>query len=130
MNIVLEFKGEPVRWSSPHIKTRSRYESPPHIAWIEAMRIQIPHQLPDDHVPWNGAVSIVRLEIRRTRPKSNYSEYPITPPDIGNLEKPIEDALQGFVYTNDARIVHKGNVDKIWALGDKEPGVTIEVEPR
>ena len=53
----------------------------------------------------------VKLVIRvyRLRPKScpRYKTLPTTKPDLTNVTKAVEDALQGILFHNDAQVVEK-----------------------
>ena len=47
-------------------------------------------------------------------------------PDRDNLEKSLQDALNGQLWIDDQQIV-TGNVRKLYAGGDEQPGVIVEV---
>ena len=64
------------------------------------------------HVPLR--MSIV-FYIRR--PKRTIMEFPTGRPDLTNLEKTVEDAMNGIVYRDDAQIVEKSS-RKVWTTGD------------
>ena len=61
----------------------------------------------------NAVILDVEIGIQRKSNQKNW-KYPETKPDRTNLLKPIEDALEGIVYTNDSRIVD-GRVTKVFA---------------
>jgi len=56
----------------------------------------------------------------KTRP------YPITRPDLSNLEKGLSDSWNGILFGDDAQIV-KLNLEKHYAA-DGRPGVAVSVE--
>lgn len=58
------------------------------------------------------------------RPKRNRSPFPVSRPDLSNLEKLVEDSMNGIVYPDDAQIVEKVT-RKVWA--DGEPRLYILV---
>ena len=65
-------------------------------------------ELTDSAVIFDCEVGIKR------KPHQKKWQYPKTKPDRSNWLKPIEDALEGIVYTNDSRIVD-GRTRKIFA---------------
>lgn len=78
-------------------------------SWIGTVRhfanLHKPPQLFDDAI---GLVIIYR----KFRPKSVKKEktFLSVKPDLGNLEKPLLDAMQGIIYTNDSRVVFKAEL--------------------
>ena len=51
------------------------------------------------------------------RPKRTRARCPVNRPDLSNLEKLVEDAMNGIVYPDDSQIVEK-HTRKVWADGD------------
>lgn len=83
--------------------------------------------------PHDGAVLLV-VEVRREVPRSWRSAakrekalagklHPTTKPDLLRLIEPVEDALSGLVWTDDARVVEH-QTRKVYA---EESGLSIEV---
>ena len=69
----------------------------------------------------------LQLVFKMPRPRSVKGQrYPAVKPDLSNLEKAVEDALEGIVYTNDSRIVSKTS-RKIYSE-DGFSGVYIKVK--
>jgi len=59
------------------------------------------------------------------RPKSaKKRRYPHAKPDLDNLEKLLNDALEGIVFVNDSRIVKKES-NKYYPLPDQSLGVYV-----
>lgn len=46
-------------------------------------------------------------------------------PDLDNVVKAVQDALNGKAYADDAQIVRYGSVEKCYAAGDEEPHVMV-----
>lgn len=80
----------------------------------------------------------VEMDVFMPRPKSHYGtgrnagkikdsspQFPITKPDIDNIEKLFLDAAEGLLWTNDSRIVHK-NTRLCYADG-RAPGYVVVV---
>jgi len=69
---------------------------------------------------------IIDFIIYRTKPKSTPKKvkFPVTRPDGENYQKLIQDALQGFVYHDDAQII-EWHGRKRWADDDHPPGIDI-----
>lgn len=49
-------------------------------------------------------------------------------PDRSNLEKAVEDAMNGIVWGDDSQVC-AGEVEKWYAASDESPGVRVEVKP-
>jgi Holliday junction resolvase RusA-like endonuclease len=64
----------------------------------------------------------LRLHVYVQRPKSCRRFYPATRPDLDNYIKTVEDALNGIIWTDDARIV-----DIVASKRYGEPGIEITV---
>ncbi len=80
----------------------------------------------------------VEMEIYMPRPKSHFGtgrnsgkikgsspRFPITRPDIDNLEKLFLDAAEGLLWTDDSRIVQK--TTHLWYADDRAPGYIVSV---
>lgn len=50
----------------------------------------------------------------------------VSKPDIDNLAKSVKDALSGLLWRDDSQIAH-ANLSKVYAAGDEQPSVRIEV---
>jgi len=81
--------------------------------------------LPEDWEPYVGPVAVEGAYIY-ARPKNPSSEYKTSVPDLGNLDKAVEDALSGVVYLDDRYIIDHRYV-KSWAEEDQDPGVYVKV---
>lgn len=58
--------------------------------------------------PWDCAIKI-DVTVIVARPKSRSKDkFCVTKPDLDNIEKNLNDAMQKVIYTNDSRIVEKG----------------------
>lgn len=89
----------------------------------EAIQLQLgkqsfPKELIDSPLQCDIDFYILRPESAKKR------RYPHTRPDLGNLEKPICDALEGILITNDSRIVDL-NLRKRYA--EKSPCVIVRL---
>lgn len=95
---------------------------------------RVKSQLPRDHEPWNGGIGIAiiyKLPILKSMPEwekveiveSDNNWAQATKPDKDNLDKPVQDAMEGLVYTNDSRIYHS-TVEKVYS---ETPGIEIKV---
>jgi len=88
-----------------------------------------------DGPPLDGALEVHILAFF-PRPKSmvwRRRPMPRTPkhtkPDLDNVVKAVEDALEGVLWTNDAQIARLV-AEKVWLAGEGErPGVRIQVAP-
>lgn len=89
--------------------------------------------------PLAGALR-VRMVFYRQRPQGHFRsgknshllreaapEYPTGKPDVLKLARPVEDALTGLLWTDDALIVDE-RLTKLYCWGNQRPGVSIEVE--
>ena len=70
------------------------------------------------------APTYLKIEFYMPRPKKTKFDYPITRPDIDNLQKGVLDALNQLAWKDDNQIV-KITVTKLYA---KVPGVFIWAE--
>lgn len=61
------------------------------------------------------------------KPKSVKRSHPSTKPDLDKLFRPVGDALEGTLLSNDSRIVSL-DCAKVYAGEGAEPGVHINVE--
>lgn len=88
-------------------------------------------------MPIDTAIRL-EMDVYMPRPKSHYGsgknsdnikdsspKFPITKPDIDNLEKAFCDAAEGLLWTNDSRIVQK--TTNLWYADDRAPGYDIFV---
>ena len=79
--------------------------------------------------PWDDAVRVEVL-FRIPRPKSRKASEPASrKPDVDKLLRGIFDAMEGIVYTQDARVTG-GSFEKEYALGESLVGALIYVELR
>lgn len=104
-------------------KTRS-YESMIRGAAMDAMA---------GRAPLSGPVEIdLRIEVaipaswsKRKRAEAEAGAlWPAKKPDLSNVQKAVEDALNGVAYGDDSQIVRYGRLEKVYSL---RPGVTVEV---
>jgi Holliday junction resolvase RusA-like endonuclease len=141
--IRLHIVGEPVTWHGfmkGYMTDKQRAQQKRLKTWQHNIAFQVQTQLPDDHEPWDGAIKIVNLIFRVSKPKSSKEKYPTTVGDIDRLMNAVYDALEGVkisryvgivgqVYTNDRRIIgHEGGPWKFWATPDNPPGVELQIE--
>jgi len=126
-NFYLRVEGEPIPWSVSKIYRHGQKKNPRLIAWQRLISLQAKLKHMGD--PWIGAVLVRFITIRRTRPKSNKTKWPIVKPDLDNYIKAVWDALQGIIYVNDSQIVHyERGPRKVWATEIAPPGITLEIE--
>jgi len=104
-------------------KTRS-YESMIRGAAMDAMA---------GRAPLSGPVEIdLRIEVaipaswsKRKRTEAEVGVlWPAKTPDLSNVQKAVEDAMNGVVYGDDSQIVRYRRLEKVYSL---RPGVTVEV---
>lgn len=91
--------------------------------WKRTVLAQIlPHKPP---APVDGPL-VLTVVFYLPRPKSapKRVQYPDRKPDLSNLVKAIEDALNGVVFTDDARLVDVGMSKRY----DVAPGVSIRLD--
>jgi Holliday junction resolvase RusA-like endonuclease len=72
----------------------------------------------------HGAV-FVKLVIYLGKGKLNAKKFPTQRPDLENVEKLLNDALNGIAWADDCLIVGK-QVAKVWA-GDEGPGYRLQI---
>ncbi len=84
--------------------------------------------------PYEGPLSL-HVRFFRERPKSHSGprgvrpsapRYPVTKPDATKLLRPLEDALTGIIWKDDAQIVTQ-HVEKRYCATGEEPRAEIEV---
>lgn len=68
----------------------------------------------------------VRMEFALERPASVKRERPTVKPDVLKLSRPVEDALTGIVWIDDAQITYEV-LTKRYALADEKPHVSLAV---
>lgn len=73
-----------------------------------------------------GALNLM-LCFSLPRPKYPSAQWPTGRPDLSNLVKAIEDALEGMVYDNDSAIVSL-LAAKEWAADGDQPSVLITIK--
>lgn len=126
MNITL--LGQP----TPQARPRTFMRGGRAVTWSpktgqEAYILQIIKQKPP--APFVGPLQI-DFQFFLDRPKSvspRKRKYPSSKPDLDNLEKAIQDAMEGLYYKNDSQIVMKNSV-KLYAQDHKEiPQTKIEL---
>lgn len=147
MNIRLHFPIEPI----PKQSARSRivtkkdgkqfiqhYQTKEIERYEEDIRKMAIYQLGSGFKPLDCPIKVSRLTVAYKPLKGfNASEKEIiskggwifkyTKPDLNdNLLKPIFDALEGLVFTNDSRICEIDNLRKIYY---KKPGIWITLKP-
>lgn len=94
--------------------------------WRAGLTYSAQLALPDDWELYPDAVELYAVYFY-ARPKSNKSKFKVTVPDVGNLDKSLEDALSGVVYVDDKQIVHHSTWKKWVDLDNEEPGVLVRV---
>ncbi len=80
---------------------------------------------------WEGPIWMT-LCFYLPRPKAvsmKKRPYPITIPDLDKLVRTVADALTGVVYSDDNQICWL-NLKKLYADGEKTPGVSILISQR
>lgn len=91
--------------------------------WERDIAIQAKQYAPPE--PWDCAIrmqAIFILSRPKSVPRSRCSVY--TKPDLSNLLKSIEDALEGIIFVNDSRIVAV-DMFKRYVRDGEEPGVEV-----
>jgi len=149
--VLIEVTGLPAPKGSPNVVTHRRAKGG------ERVPLPFPKVLPDSErtVSWanavtNAAVEAMRrghemfvgqalrvvMEFRFKRPAGHYGknglkpsapEYPAVRPDSSKLARTTEDALEGVVFDNDARIVEEV-LRKVYCRPGQTPGAVITVE--
>lgn len=110
--------------------------TPAHIKQAQnSMTLQIMNQLPNGHEPITEAVAIqytfefpLTKDLKKeTRQKIQCGDQVFRPkkPDIDNLQKAVNDAMNGVVYLDDSQIVKISSV-KIYS---ETPKIIINVQP-
>lgn len=119
-------------------KVKIRHFQPEKIKQNERnIAFYVKSQLPKGFRPFDGPIAVKRL-LYVFPPQKNWSKtklkqmeegtvfYRDVKPDLmDNLNKPLFDALEGIVYTNDARIVKADGMLKIYGF---VPRIEIEFE--
>lgn len=130
-NGVIEFfvPGVPVAKGRPRAYRRKNgsigaYTPDKTVVWEETIKYYAMKVRPDK--PIDGPIKLI-LEFKM--PKSKNAEkqkrqHPTTKPDLDNLEKAVMDALNGIMWTDDARVCQKIS-SKIYANESCERGVCI-----
>lgn len=101
-------------------------------AWQASVVLQVRTQRPNGFkildcplkATWNFRLPMSQRVERAA--KRGYPECHVVKPDTDNLAKPVKDALEGLIYTNDSRICNEIIV-KSYAF-DGDVGVTITIE--
>lgn len=73
-----------------------------------------PHVFPPPDAP----LQLVCHFVYATKTKKKWGKYKVSKPDLSNLVKLVEDALNGVVYHDDSQIASYGNSTKRW--GEKD----------
>lgn len=115
-NITFEIPGEAVPWSRAGRKNGQTFTPPIQRAHMGLIKIFARNAMKDAHLkPLCGPVSLTVRVIRsipasfgkKSRQEALAGEmWPTPRPDLGNYVKLIEDALNGEVYEDDARICY------------------------
>lgn len=113
----------------------SKYQTNEIVKAEKSIGFDVKSQLPPNFIPFDEAIGIRAMFVfpvpasfnkkQRAKIAANEPVYKETKPDYGNLEKLLEDSLQGIVYINDSRIV-KAEIVKIYGT---IPRIEIEVYP-
>ena len=96
-----------------HVHQRN---DPRHTNWMRVIQMQAMSHRPETLL--DGPLSL-RVEFYLLQPKSVRRQYPAVKPDLSNLLKAVEDALNGLLWTDDSRIVelvvhkHYGNPSRV-----------------
>lgn len=132
--IRITVKGEAVPQGRPRfVRATGRSFDPPKSRAYKA-KVKAKARLNAPSAPLERAVEL-SLMIYRVPPKSASKRRreamlageirPTTKPDVSNILKGVEDALNGIVYKDDSQIVQYGTVGKWYA---EEPRVEITVK--
>lgn len=108
---------------------------------------QIRHAYLEFHKDKPMIMGAVRLQVivLRKRPKRHFkkikgrlsrylskageaSKYPLKKPDLTNIEKSIEDALNGIAYKDDCQIVRKDSSSD-WNDRDRKDSIEVSILP-
>lgn len=134
MKCKMTVMGEPVPQGRPRFSRRSgrAYDPKKSRQYKEWVR-----EVADIYAPRELIECPVRMSVRiyRSIPKS-FSKAklraieagtlrPVTKPDVSNVLKGIEDALNGVWYKDDSQIVEYGEVGKWYSM---QPRVEVEIE--
>ncbi len=114
------------------------WKSTKHADWMKSVRAQALEHKPEELIV--GAVGIYLIFWRRkpsgagkdwrnakSPERAAKAAYPISTPDLTSLERPIEDALSGLFYRDDAQIQEKRSF-KFYVEDDERERVEITVE--
>lgn len=108
-------------------------DNPKAAAWKQEIGI-IAGQLMKGRNPYEGPLQMF-LTIYRERPKGHYGrhgvkpsapKFPTTKPDATKCLRPIEDAMTGIVWGDDAQVCDQ-RVRKLWCATGEEPRVEVRV---
>ena len=133
MEIHITVDGEAVPQGRPRfVRATGRAYDPPKARQYKA-KVRREAAINAPSVPLEGAVELSLMIYRKT-PKSASKRRtgamlagdvrPTTKPDVSNVLKGVEDALNGIVYKDDSQIVQYGTVGKWYADRDY---IVIEV---
>ena len=140
--IIIDVRGsDPVPWSAPHV---SRFGgAKPNVrlvAWQDKIR-DAAREAFGPYGPWTGPIGLTaHFFISRAAPKDKYGSMAIPsfewdevysrhamtskPPDLTNLIKAAEDALEEIVYVNDAQVCFHDDCKSLWM---STPGVMLTI---
>jgi len=123
--------GKPVAQGRPRAARRGKfitlYDPAKSRSWKAQIVEQVRNQLTNQPL-LSGPISLT-LIFYMPKPKSlpkKKALYHVKRPDLSNLEKAVEDALNDVVYIDDSQVFEKHSY-KIYASENLRPGVKIEI---
>ena len=137
--MILEILGVPLQKQSARFAKRGnfmmKYQPKEVTNWAAQAKLQIINQLPKEHKPLTGEISICSLRFifpplkswnKKTKEtfKTGFKVYKATRPDVDNLMKSIFDVCNGLVWVDDAQIVEIEHIEKIYG---EVPRIQLEV---
>ena len=141
--MIFEIIGTPLQKQSARFAKRGRfmksYQPKNVVNYAAQAKIQVIDQLPEGFVPFSGKIKVIRLTFVFP-PLKSWSKkklqslrdgsciYKDTKPDLDNLEKMIYDCCNGVVWTDDAKIVCKGGITKVFGEVPKTILEVVEIE--
>lgn len=95
-------------------------------AWRAAVNTAAKQALPHGFIPFDEPV-VLFMDFVIERPKNPKFVVPAVAPDASKLQRGLEDALTGVVWSDDSRIVEWHGTER-YAEEGEEPGVVVRVE--
>jgi Holliday junction resolvase RusA-like endonuclease len=127
--------GEPVAWARTRLGKQGVFITPKKQRNNAAMLRALAAQEMAGRSPFDCAVRVdLRAEFKipkgwsKAKKERALARYirPTGKPDLSNIAKQVEDALNGIVYRDDALIVEYGTLQKVYSM---QPKIVFTVSP-